>query len=82
MYIYTLQSMPGCKAKFEGDTSVNYRIRRTQTSASAGNRNSTAVIRTDLGYAAAAVLVKSFNDKERESLARKREAASRFTPNA
>ena len=81
MYIYTMQAMPGYKAKFEGDTSVKYRIRRRHTSA-VKQKESTAVIRTDLGYPEATALVKSFNDKERESLARKKEAASRRTPDA
>lgn len=67
MYIYTMQAMPGCKAKFDGDTSVTYRVRRKHTSTSAGHKSTTAVIRTDLGYAEAAALVKKFNDKERES---------------
>jgi hypothetical protein len=82
MYIYTMQAMPGYKATFEGDTSVKYRVRRTQTSASAGHKSSTAVIRTDLGYAEATGMVKRFNDKERESLARKKEAAALRTPHA
>ena len=81
MYIYTMRAMPGCKAKFEGDTSVKYKIRRTHTSA-AKQKESTAVIRTDLSYAEATALVKRFNDKERESLAIKKEADSRLTPNA
>ena len=81
MYIYTMQNMPGYKAKFEGDTSVKYRIRRRHTSA-AKQKDSTAVIRTDLSYAAAAALVKGFNDKERESLARKKEVGSSRKPHA
>jgi hypothetical protein len=82
MYIYMMQAMPGYKAKFEGDTSVKYRIRRRLISAPVGHKSSTAVIRIDLGYAVATALVKSFNDKERESLARKKEAASRPAPRA
>jgi hypothetical protein len=82
MYIYTMQAMPGYKAKFDGDTSARYKIRRTQTSASPRHKSNTAVIRTDLGYTEATALVKRFNDKERESLARKKEAASRLTPHA
>ena len=82
MYIYMMQAMPGYKAKFEGDTSVKYRIRRRLTSVSVGHKSSTAVIRTDLGYAEATGMVKRFNDKERQSLARKKEAASRLAPNA
>jgi hypothetical protein len=82
MYIYMIQAMPGYKAKFDGDTSVKYRIRRRLTSVPARHKSSTAVIRTDLGYAVATALIKSFNDKERESLARRKEADSRLRPNA
>ena len=73
MYIYTMQAMAGYKAKFDGDTSARYRIRRTQTFAlPLHKKNSTAVIRTDLGYAEATAMVKRFNDKERESPALKK----------
>ena len=82
MYIYTMQAMPGCKAKFDGDTSVRYRVRRKYTSASASHKSTTAVIRTDLGYAEATALVKRFNDKERESRSTKDEHGSRPTPSA
>jgi len=67
MYIYTMHAMPGCKAKFEGDTSVKYRVRRKDTSAPANHKSRTDVIRTDLGYTEAAVMVQRFNDKERDS---------------
>ena len=79
MYIYTVQAMPGSKAQFDGDESVKYQIRRAHRAASAKDKNSTAVIRTDMSHAAAAELVKRFNEKERESLAIKKEADSRFT---
>jgi len=79
MYIYTMQTMPGCKAKFDGDTSVNYRVRRTHISTSAKRESRTDVIRTDLGYSEVAALVKKFNDKEREARALKHEAAPRLT---
>ncbi len=69
MYIYTMQAMPGCKAKFDGDTSVKYRVRRKHTPASVNHKSHTDVIRTDLGYTEAAALVKRFNDKEREARA-------------
>jgi hypothetical protein len=69
MYVYTMQTMPGCKAKFDGDTSVKYRVKRKYTSASANHRSSNDVIRTDMGYTEATALVKRFNDKERESRA-------------
>lgn len=82
MYIYTVQAMPGCKAKFDGDTSVQYRVRRTHTPKSANHQSSTDVIRTDLGYTEATALVKRFNDKERESRALKNEGESRHTLHA
>ena len=81
MYIYTIQAMPGYKAKFDGDTSVKYSIRRKHTPASAKHKSRTDVIRTALDYSEATALVKKFNDKERESLAIKKEADSRLTPN-
>jgi len=67
MYIYTVQAMPGCKAKFDGDMSVKYMVRRKHTAASASHKPTTAVIRTDLNYTEATALVERFNDKERES---------------
>ena len=82
MYVYTVQTMPGCKAKFDGDTSVKYQVRRKHTAASAQAKSSTAVIRTDMGYAAATVLVKRFNEKELESRAIRNRADSRLTQNA
>ena len=82
MYIYTIQAMPGYKAKFDGDTSVQYRVRRKNTSASASQKSSSDVIRTDLGYTEAAALVKRFNDKEREARAMKNEKESRHTSHA
>jgi hypothetical protein len=82
MYIYTMQAMPGCKAKFDGDTSVKYRVRRKHTSASASHKGTTDVIRTDLDYTEATALVERFNDKERESRAMKDNYGSRPTPSA
>lgn len=82
MYIYTIQAMPGCKARFEGDTSVKYRVRRKHTAASASQKSVTAVIRTDLNYTEAAELIKRFNDKERESRSTRNEYGSRPTPSA
>ena len=81
MYIYAMKAMPGCKAKFDGDTSVRYEIRRKHTSASAQHKSTTAVIRTDLSYAEALALVKRFNDKEREARAIKLKEDARPTPN-
>jgi 2',3'-cyclic-nucleotide 2'-phosphodiesterase (5'-nucleotidase family) len=81
MYNYTIQAMPGSKAKFEGDTSVKYRVSRKHTSASANQKSVTAVIRTDLDFTEAAALVKRFNDKERESRSIRNEEGSRPTSN-
>ena len=81
MYIYTVQAMPGYKAKFDGDTSVKYNIRRKHTPASAKQKSRTDVIRTDLGYTEALALVNRFNDKERERRAIKIKEDSRDTPN-
>jgi hypothetical protein len=69
MYIYTMKAIPGCKAKFDGDTPVKYRITRKHTSASAPYKSRTDVIRTDLDYAEATAMVERFNDKEREARA-------------
>lgn len=82
MYIYTIQAMPGCKAKFDGDTSIKYRVRRKDTSTSASHKRTTDVIRTDLEYAEATALIKRFNDKERESRPAKDEYGSRPTQSA
>ena len=75
MYVYTLQAMPGYKAQFDGDTSVQYRVRRKHTTASANasvnNKSRIDDIRTDLDYTEATAMVKRFNDKERESRALK-----------
>jgi hypothetical protein len=77
-----MQAAPGCKAKFDGDTSIKYRVRRKHTSASPSHKSTTDVIRTDLGYADAAALVKRFNEKEREAHSTKDERVSRPTPSA
>ena len=69
MYTYTMQAMPGYKAQFDGDTSVQYRVRRKHTSAAANHKSRTDDIRTDMGYTEAMELVKRFNDKEREARA-------------
>lgn len=82
MYSYTIQAMPGCKAKFDGDTSIKYRVRRKHISTSASHKSTTDVIRTDLGYTDAAAMVKKFNDKELEARAIKKEKDYRHTQNA
>lgn len=80
MYIYTVQAMPGYKAKFDGDTSVKYNIKRKHTPAIANHKSRTDVIRTDMDYVEATALVKKFNDKEREARAIRNEEYSRRTP--
>ena len=82
MYVYTMIVMPGYKAQFDGDTSVRYSVRRKHTSAAAGHKSTTAVIRTDLSYTDATALVERFNEKERESRALKATYGSRPTPSA
>lgn len=81
MYVYTMQAMPGNKAKFDGDTAVKYQVRRKHTVATARDKSSTAVIRTDMDYTEATALVQRFNDKERESRAIKKSADSRLAQN-
>ena len=82
MYVYTIQAMPGYKAKFDGDTSVQYRVRRKHTSKLASHKSSTDVIRTDLDYTEATALVKRFNDKELEARVMRNEKVSHYTQNA
>jgi hypothetical protein len=82
MYIYTMQAMPGYKAKFDGDTSIQYRVRRKNTSVSASHKSSSDVIRTNLDYTEATALIKRFNDKEREARAIRNEKDSRLTQSA
>jgi hypothetical protein len=82
MYIYTMQAMPGCKAKFDGDTSVTYRVRRKHTSAPTNHKSTTDVIRTDLDYTEATALVTRFNEKERESRPARGVYGARHTPRA
>ena len=79
MYIYTVQAMTGYKAKFEGDTSIKYKVRRKYTSASATEKSRNDDIRTDLEYAEAMELAKKFNDKEQEARIIKHEEAPRLT---
>jgi hypothetical protein len=82
MYVYTIQAMPGSKAKFDGDTSVKYRVRRTHTAASSKDKSRTVVIRTDMNYPEATALIERFNEQERASRAIKSKADARLTQNA
>jgi hypothetical protein len=67
--------MPGHKAKFEGDTSVQYNVKRKHIAASADRKTRIDVIRAGLEYSEATALVAKFNDKEREARIIKREGA-------
>jgi hypothetical protein len=77
MYIYTVQAMPGQKAKFDGDPSIKYQVKRQNTSLKTGQKGRSEIIRTNLEYEAAMAVIKIFNDKEGESQIRKGEAAAR-----
>ncbi len=77
MYIYTVQPMPGQKAKFDGDPSIKYQVKRQNTSLKTGQKGRSEIIRTNLDYEAATAVIKIFNDKEGESQIRKGEAAAR-----
>ena len=77
MFIYTVQTMPGQKAKFEGDTSVKYQVRRVDTSLSAKDKGRSVIIRTNLEYDAAMELIKGFDDMEGKSQTMREEEAER-----
>jgi hypothetical protein len=77
MYIYTVQAMPGQKAKFDGDPSIKYQVKRQNTSLKTGQKGRSEIIRTNLDYEDAIAVIKIFNDKEGESQIRKGEAAAR-----
>ena len=77
MYIYTVQAMPGQKAKFDGDPSIKYQVKRQNTSLKTGQKGRSEIIRTNLDYDAAIAVIKIFNDKEGESQIRKDEAIAR-----
>ncbi len=75
MYIYTIQAMPGQKAKFEGDTSIKYRVRRVDDSIAVAKKGRSEVIRENLDYAEALELVNGFNSMEGKSQIIREEAA-------
>jgi len=67
MFIYSLQTMPGQKAKFEGDTSVKYRVKRLDDSIQVGKKGRTEIIRDNLEYGEAIELINGFNGMEGKS---------------
>jgi hypothetical protein len=75
MYIYTIQAMPGQKAKFEGDTSIKYRVRRVNDSIAVTKKGRSEVIRENLEYDEAVALVNGFNSMEGKSQVIREEVA-------
>ena len=75
MYIYTIQAMPGQKAKFEGDTSIKYRVRRVNDSIAVTKKGRSEVIRENLEYGEAVELVNGFNSMEGKSQVIREEVA-------
>jgi hypothetical protein len=79
MFIYTIQAMPGQKAKFEGDPSIKYRIRRVDDSIPVSKKGRSEIIRDNLEYDDALKLIEGFNSMEgrsqgiREEVARQKE---------
>lgn len=75
MFIYTVQTMPGQKAKFEGDTSVKYRVKRLDDSIQVGKKGRTEIIRDNLEYDQAIDLINGFNGMEGKSQGMRDEVA-------
>lgn len=67
MYIYTIQVMPGQKAKFEGDPSVRYRVKRLDDSIAVSKKGRAEIIRENLEYDEAMALINGFNGMEGKS---------------
>ena len=75
MFIYTVQAMPGQKAKFEGDTSIKYRVKRVDDSIPVSKKGRSEIIRENLEYAEAIQLINGFNSMEGKSQAIRNEVA-------
>ena len=75
MFIYTVQAMPGQKAKFEGDTSIKYRVKRVDDSIPVSKKGRSEIIRENLEYAEAVELINGFNSMEGKSQVLRNEAA-------
>jgi hypothetical protein len=67
MFIYTVQAMPGQKAKFEGDPSIKYRVKRVDDSIAVSKKGRSEIIRDNLEYAEAMELINRFNNLEGKS---------------
>jgi len=79
MFIYSIQTMPGQKAKFEGDTSVKYRVKRLDDSIQVGKKGRTEIIRDNLEYDQAIELINGFNGMESKSQGIREEVARQKT---
>ena len=77
MFIYTVQVMPGQKAKFEGDPSVKYRVKRVDDSVAPAGKGRSVIIREGLEYEEAVALINGFNSKEGKSQVLRDEEAER-----
>ena len=75
MFIYTIHPMPGQKAKFEGDTSIKYRVKRVDDSIQVSKKGRSEIIRDNLEYAEAMELINGFNSMEGKSQVLRDEAA-------
>ncbi|MET0626241.1 MAG: hypothetical protein ABW250_25125 [Pyrinomonadaceae bacterium] len=75
MFIYTVQAMPGQKAKSEGDTSIKYRVKRVDDSIPVSKKGRSEIIRDNLEYAEAIELINRFNSLEGKSQEIRNEAA-------
>jgi hypothetical protein len=72
MYIYTVEAMPGQKAKVEGDTTIKYRVKRLNDSIPKAKKGRTEIIRDNLEYDEAMRLIEGFNNMEGKSQNMKR----------
>jgi len=75
MFIYTIQPMPGQKAKFEGDTSIKYRVKRLDDSIPVSKKGRSEIIRDNLEYDEAVKLIEGFNSMEGKSQGMRDEVA-------
>ena len=69
--------MPGQKAKFEGDTSIKYRVKRLDDSLPVGKKGRSEIIRDNLEYNEAMELINGFNVMEGKSQDIREEVARR-----
>jgi hypothetical protein len=75
MFIYTIHPMPGQRAKFEGDTSIKYRVKRVDDSVRVSKKRRSEIIRDNREYGEALELISIFNGKEGKSQTLREETA-------